>query len=102
MRARLALTAAAVTAMIVVAFCIPLVRLIRVVAVNRALDAAKLESRSLAGAISAVGAQKATITQLVDQANAGSPRPITVHLSAAVAWQYEQPRLGTPRGGSFF
>ncbi|MDQ6727968.1 MAG: HAMP domain-containing protein, partial [Actinomycetota bacterium] len=80
MRARLALTAAAVTAMIVLAFCIPLGRLIQIVAANRALDAAKLESRSLAGAISAVAGQKATITQLVEQANAGSPRPITVYL----------------------
>jgi len=77
----LALTAAAVTAMIVLAFCIPLGRLIRVVAVNRALEAAKLESRSLAGAISAVGGQGATIAQLVEQANAGSPRPFTVYLA---------------------
>jgi signal transduction histidine kinase len=66
--------------MIVLAFCIPLGRLIQVVAANRALDAAKLESRSLAGAISAVPGQTATITQLVEQANAGSPRPITVYL----------------------
>ena len=80
MRARLALTAAAVTAMIVLAFCIPLGRLIQVVAANRALEAAKLESRSLAGAISAVAGQTATITQLVEQANAGGPRPITVYL----------------------
>ena len=80
MRARLALTAAAVTAMIVLAFCIPLGRLIQVVAANRALEAAKLESRSLAGAISAVPGQTATVTQLVEQANAGSPRPATVYL----------------------
>jgi signal transduction histidine kinase len=66
--------------MIVLAFCIPLGRLIRIVATNRALDAAKLESRSVAGAISAVGTQNATISQLVEQANAGSPRPITVYL----------------------
>jgi signal transduction histidine kinase len=79
-RARLALTAAAVTTMIVLAFCLPLGRLIQVVAANRALEAAKLESRSLAGAISAVPGQTATITQLVEQANAGSPRPITVYL----------------------
>jgi len=81
-RARLALTAAAVTTMIVLAFCLPLGRLIQVVAANRALEAAKLESRSLAGAISAVPGQTATITQLVEQANAGSPRPITVYLPA--------------------
>ncbi len=80
MRSRLALTAAAVTTMIVLAFCLPLGRLIQVVAANRALEAAKLESRSLAGAMSAVRGQTATITQLVEQANAGSPRPITVYL----------------------
>lgn len=80
MRARLALTAAAVTAMIVLAFCIPLGRLIGTVAANRALEAAKLESRSVAGAISAVGDQRATVTQLVEQANAGSVRPVTVYL----------------------
>ncbi|MDP9072985.1 MAG: HAMP domain-containing histidine kinase [Actinomycetota bacterium] len=79
MRDRLALTAAAVTAMIVLAFCIPLGRLIGVVATNRALDAAKLESRSLAGALSAVH-DPATIGQLVQQANAGNPRPLTVYL----------------------
>ncbi len=79
MRARLALTAAAVTTMIVLAFCIPLGRLIQVVAANRALEAAKLESRSLAGAISAVSGQTATVAELVEQANADSPRPITVY-----------------------
>ncbi len=80
MRARLALTAAAVTAMIVLAFSIPLARLVQTLATNRALDAAKLESRSLGGAISAVAGQSATIAQLVAQANAGNPRPITVYL----------------------
>lgn len=80
MRTRLAVTAAAVTAMIVVAFCVPLGWLTQVVASSRALDAAKLESRSLAGAISAVPGQSATIAQLVEQANAGTPRPVTVYL----------------------
>ncbi len=80
MRARLALTAAAVTAMIVLAFSIPLLRLVKTVATNRALDAAKLESRSLGGAIGAVPGQPATIAQLVEQANAANPRPITVYL----------------------
>jgi hypothetical protein len=79
-RTRLAVTAAAVTAMIVVAFCVPLGWLTQVVAATRALDAAKLESRSLAGAISAVPGQSATIAQLVEQANAGTPRPVTVYL----------------------
>jgi signal transduction histidine kinase len=76
----LALTAAAVTSMIVLAFCIPLARLIQIVATNRALDAAKLESRSLAGALSAI-TDPATIKQLVQQANAGDPRPTTVYLA---------------------
>ena len=80
MRARLALTAAAVTGMIVLAFCVPLGRLIQVVASNRALEAAKLESRSLAGAISAVSGQPDAIAQLVQQADAGNPRPLTVYL----------------------
>ncbi|MBA2496713.1 MAG: HAMP domain-containing histidine kinase [Acidimicrobiia bacterium] len=80
MRSRLAITAAAVTAMIVLAFCIPLGRLIADVAANRALDAARLESRSLAGSISALPGQTAAVAQLVQQANAGSPRPITVYL----------------------
>ncbi len=80
MRARLALTAAAVTAMIVLAFSIPLLRLTQTLATNRALDAAKLESRSLGGAISAVADQPDTIAQLVERANAGNPRPITVYL----------------------
>jgi len=66
--------------MIVLAFSIPFARLTQVVAANRALDAAKLESRSLGGAISAVPGQSATIAQLVEQANAGNPRPITVYL----------------------
>ena len=80
MRRRLALTAAMVTGMIVLAFCIPLGRMIQVVAANRALEAAKLESRSLAGAISAVSGQPETIAQLVEQADAGSARPVTVYL----------------------
>jgi signal transduction histidine kinase len=66
--------------MIVIAFCIPLGRLIQVVATNRALDAAKLESRSLAGALGAVTDEN-TVKQLVQQANAGNPRPTTVYLS---------------------
>lgn len=65
--------------MIVLAFCIPLARLIQVVATNRALDAAKLESRSLAGALGAV-TDAGTVRQLVQQVNAGNPRPTTVYL----------------------
>lgn len=80
MRPRLALTAAAVTSMIVIAFCIPLARLISVVAVNRQLDAAKLESRSIADDLSA-GDDQNTVKQLVQTTNAGNPRPITVYLA---------------------
>ena len=80
MRPRLALTAAAVTSMIVLAFCIPLARLIQVVATNRALDAAKLESRSLAGALGAIN-DLGTVKQVVQEANAGNPRPTTVYLA---------------------
>jgi signal transduction histidine kinase len=65
--------------MIVIAFCIPLARLIQVVATNRALDAAKLESRTLAGALVEVTDGNA-VKQLVEQANAGDPRPIAVYL----------------------
>ena len=79
MRHRLALTAAAVTSMIVLAFCIPLGRLIQVVASNRELDAAKLESRSLAGALGAV-TEPAIVKQLVEQATAGNAHPTTVYL----------------------
>lgn len=80
MRPRLALTAAAVTSMIVLAFCIPLARLIQIVATNRQLEAAKLESRSLAGEVGAISDAK-TIQQLVQQANAGNPNPTTVYLA---------------------
>lgn len=79
MRPRLALTAAAVTSMIVLSFCIPLGRLIQIVATNRELDSAKLESRSLAGALGAVNST-AAIRQLVQQDNAGNPDPVTVYL----------------------
>jgi len=79
-RPRLALTAAAVTSMIVLAFCIPLGRLIQVVAANRALDAAKLESRSLAGALGAI-TDPGVVKQLVEQASAGNPRPTSVYLA---------------------
>lgn len=79
MRPRLALTAAAVTAMIVIAFCIPLGRLIAIVATNKQLEAAKLESQSLAGALSAI-TQPGTVKQVVQEANAGNPFPTTVYL----------------------
>ncbi|MGH9123364.1 MAG: sensor histidine kinase [Acidimicrobiales bacterium] len=80
MRPRLALTAAAVTSLIVLSFCIPLGRLIQIVATNRELESAKLESRSLAGALGAVN-DPTTLRQLVQQANAGNQDHITVYLA---------------------
>ena len=79
MRARLALLSLAITSVVILAFCIPLAGLIRIIAANNALDAGKLESRSVAGALSVVR-DPATIAQLVQQANASSPRPVTVFL----------------------
>jgi signal transduction histidine kinase len=78
-RARLALLTAAITAMVVVAFCLPLAGLIEVIATNQAVDTGKLESRSLAGALSAVR-DPAAISQLVQQANAGTVDRVTVFL----------------------
>lgn len=88
MRPRLALTAAAVTALIVIAFCIPLGRLISIVATNKQLEAAKLESQSLAGALGAVS-DPGSVKQLVQTANAGNPFPTTVYLPNGT-------RLGAP------
>ena len=74
------MTAAAVTSMVVLAFSIPLGVLVRWVAESRATDAARLESRSLAAAL-ANTADPTSLRVLVDQANAGNPRPVTVYLA---------------------
>jgi len=79
MRARLALVNVAITLMVVLAFSLPLAGLIKIIAANNALHAGKLESRSLAGALSAVR-DPTTIARLVQQANAGTQRPVTVFL----------------------
>jgi len=78
-RRRLAVTAAAVTAMVVLAFCVPLALVVRVVAHDRAMHAAELESRSLA-AVLAGTRDPAVLEPIVGQANAGSTRPASIFL----------------------
>lgn len=79
MRRRLAVTAAAVTAMVVLAFCVPLALVVRVVARDRAVHAAELESRSLAAVLTGTRDPR-VLTPIVGEANAGSSRPATVFL----------------------
>lgn len=78
MRRRLALAAAGLTSAVVLAFCVPLALVVRYLAIQRAVDSAELESRSLA-AVLATGDQK-IIDAVVAQANASSPTPATVYL----------------------
>jgi len=79
MRARLALTVLAVTTMVMIAFLLPLAVLVRVVAADRALSSAEQEARYLEGVL-AVVSDRASLTVLLDQVNAGSPRTATVWL----------------------
>ena len=79
MRRRLARTAAAVTGMVVLAFCLPLALVVRMVAHDRAVHAAELESRSLAAVLTGTR-DPAVLTPIVGEANIGSPRPATVFL----------------------
>ena len=80
MRARLALTVLAVTAMVTIAFLIPLAAVVRVVAADRALSAADQESRALAGVLAAVS-NRDSIAAILGQLNAGSPREAAVFLA---------------------
>src|SRR5262245_3623519 len=66
--------------MVVLAFCVPLALVVRVVAHDRAVHSAELESRSLA-AVLAGTRDPAVLDPIVDQANAGSARPAAVYLS---------------------
>jgi signal transduction histidine kinase len=79
MRRRLAATAAAVTATVVLAFSVPLALVVRVVARDRAMHAAELESRSLAAVLAATS-DPAVLGPIIGQANAGNQRPATVFL----------------------
>jgi signal transduction histidine kinase len=79
MRRRLALSAVAVTTMVVVAFVIPLAFVVKVLASSRATDRAQLEAQVLADALATVS-DRGTLARLVNQANAGGARPTTVFL----------------------
>jgi signal transduction histidine kinase len=78
-RQRLALTVFAVTAMVTVAFLVPLAAVVRVVAADRALSAADNESRTLAGVLAAV-VSPSSISAVVAQLNAGADRQVAVFL----------------------
>jgi signal transduction histidine kinase len=79
MRIRLAATVLAVTAMVTIAFLVPLGAVVRVVAADQALSAADQESRSLAGVLAAAD-NPASITAVLNQLNAGSQRAAAVFL----------------------
>src|SRR5262245_4377298 len=79
MRRRLAATAAAVTATVVLAFCVPLALVVRVVARDRAVHGAELESRSLAAVLAATR-DPAVLAPIIGHANASSQRTVTVFL----------------------
>jgi signal transduction histidine kinase len=80
MRRRLALLVLSVTAMVTIAFLLPLAVVVRVVARDRALSAADQESRTLAGLLSAI-TMPADVEPVVVQLNAGSPRAAAVFLA---------------------
>jgi signal transduction histidine kinase len=78
MRRRLAIAAVGLTSAVVLAFCVPLALVVRYLAIQRAVDSAELESRSLA-AVLATGDQR-IIAAVVNQANASSSTPAAVYL----------------------
>lgn len=80
MRRRLILTVLAVTAMVTVAFLVPLGAVVKVVAADRALSVADQEARSLAGVL-ASGPTTASLTAVVAQLDADSSgRSVAVYL----------------------
>jgi signal transduction histidine kinase len=80
MRRQLALSAAAVTFMVVIAFVLPLGFVVHVLAVDRATGNAQLEAQSLADGTATVP-DLATLGRLVDQANARHPRSASIVLA---------------------
>jgi signal transduction histidine kinase len=90
MRRRLAATAAAVTATVVLAFSVPLALVVRVVARDRAVHAAELESRSLAAVLAATR-DPAVLAPIIGHANASSPRPATVFLPDGTSVGHHHP-----------
>jgi signal transduction histidine kinase len=79
MRRRLALSAAAVTAMVVIAFVVPLGFVVKLLSTERATDSAQLEAHSLADVLG-VFSDRSKVAQLVDQANARGSRTATIYL----------------------
>jgi signal transduction histidine kinase len=88
MRRRLALLVLAVTAMVTIAFLVPLAVVVRVVARDRALSAADQESRTLAGLMAAISSP-GDVDAVVAQLNTDSPRRAAVFLSDGT-------RIGAP------
>ncbi len=80
MRRRLTLTIAAVTAMVVVAFVVPLAALLRASAAEHAVTTAEVQSRSL-GTVLATVSDATSLEAVVAQSNAGGPRPVSVILA---------------------
>jgi signal transduction histidine kinase len=80
MRRRLALLVLSVTAMVTIAFLLPLAVVVRVVARDRALSAADQESRTLAGLMSAISTPD-DVAAVVEQLNAGNRRAAAVFLA---------------------
>lgn len=79
MRRRLALLALATTTMVVLAFCVPLGIVVKLVAEDRAVHAGQLEARSLAAVLGG-GTDAAAVERALAQLNAGSPRPASLFL----------------------
>jgi signal transduction histidine kinase len=79
MRWRLALGAAAVTLTMMAAFLVPLAAAVRLLAAERATDAATLESQSLAGVLATVE-DRPTVQRVVDEVGARSRNQLSVFL----------------------
>lgn len=77
MRRRLALSAAAVTSMVVLAFVVPLAALVRDVAADRAVSAAQDEAATLVPVLAAVQ-DPAALQATVEAADAASPGDLSV------------------------
>jgi signal transduction histidine kinase len=92
MRRRLTLTVLAVTAMVTVAFLLPLAAVVKVVASDRALSVAEQEARSLAGVLASLSANPTNpeLPSVVQQFNDDhSGRSVAVYLASGT-------RIGAP------
>ncbi len=79
MRRQVAALVFAVSAMIVVAFCVPLALVVRVVAHDRVLHAAELQARAVAAALAGT-VEPAVLAPIVIQTGAEGNRPMSVFL----------------------